>query len=86
MSNQNWYRVPLFPEDQAWLAALKVGDRVHRWLGGFPMSIEVTAIKGDRIVCALWEFDRLTGAEIDEEIGWGPTHGITGSYIRPPGN
>jgi hypothetical protein len=29
-----------------------------------------------------WEFDRETGAEVDEELGWGPG-GVTGLYIEP---
>lgn len=65
------------------LDQLKVGDPVVRTLAGIPMHLKVTAITGDRIICGAWEFDRATGVEIDDDLGWGPAHGFSGSYIQP---
>jgi hypothetical protein len=67
------------------LSAVEPGDTVLRWLGGCssPMPLSVKSVTANRIVCAGgWEFDRATGAEIDETLGWGPG-GMTGSYIEP---
>jgi hypothetical protein len=44
------------------------------------MRLRVTTVTEDRVICGPWEFDRETGAEIDDFLGWGPT--VTGSYIR----
>jgi hypothetical protein len=66
------------------LRGLKVGDPVVRMLGGtIPHDLVVTSIVGDLIVCGAWTFDMQTGAEIDDELGWGPKTG-TGSIIRLP--
>ncbi len=73
--------IPVFPSESAWLDGLRPGDPVHRWLGPMPMKLKVTRVTRDRIICGAWEFDRLTGAEIDEEMGWGREG--TGSWIRP---
>jgi hypothetical protein len=35
------------------------------------MELTVTAVTSNRIMCGDWEFDLLTGAEIDEFLGWG---------------
>jgi len=66
------------------LAEIAVGDFVLRWFGGLPkpMPLKVTQLTADRIICGAWEFDRQTGAEIDEDLGWGPDR-ITGSFIEP---
>lgn len=57
-----------------------VGDTVFRFIGNAILRpIQVTAVTDERIVCGAWEFDKRTGAEIDELLGWGPT--LTGSYI-----
>jgi len=69
---------------------MNVGDKVTRFLGGIPMDLKVTEITDDTIVCGPWTFDKKTGAEIDEEIGWGPPtpeepNRMTGSYIKMPG-
>jgi hypothetical protein len=58
-----------------------VGDSVFRWFPEIyaPMELKVTAVTADRIICAGWQFDRETGAEIDEFLGWGPTG--SGTYI-----
>lgn len=67
--------MPLLPE-------LKVGQYVTRFLAGsIPMTLHVTSITDDRILCGEYEFDRKTGAEIDDFLGWGPPPKMTGSYI-----
>ena len=43
------------------------------------MSLKVTALTQDRIICGCWEFSRRNGAEIDEDIGWNEQQ--TGSFI-----
>ncbi len=66
---------------------IKVGGTITRWLGGsIPLELMVTAITDDRI-CGEWEFDKATGAEIDEFMGWGPPpkFAMTGSFIKMPG-
>mgnify|MGYP001572383740 CR=1 FL=1 len=66
------------------MMALTIGDVVTRWLAGtLPMLLRVTEVRADRIVCGAWEFDPACGAEIDEDIGWGPPPGQTGSFIEP---
>ncbi len=61
---------------------LQVGDSVTRWLAGtIPMPLKVTAVSDTVIECHDWTFDRATGAEIDEDLGWGPPPRMTGSYI-----
>jgi hypothetical protein len=64
------------------LSSVVVGDTVLRWLSGIgePLRLRVTTVTEDRVICGLWEFDRETGAEIDDFLGWGLT--VTGSYIR----
>lgn len=48
---------------------LKVGDKVTRMLcGSIPMVLRVTDITEDRIICGAWEFDKITGFEIDDMI------------------
>lgn len=61
------------------LQDVKVGDTVTRNLCGMEMELKVTEITENRIICGSWEFDKKSGAEIDEELGWGPT--MTGSFI-----
>ncbi len=60
---------------------VQVGDTVIRYLSSqkIPMYLLVTEVTNDRIVCGDWEFDRLTGHEIDEFLGWDVGH--TGSWI-----
>ena len=62
---------------------VEVGDTVTRMFGFHPMELKVTAVTADLIVCGDhgWTFDRKTGAEVDDEIGWGPKHGVTGSHL-----
>ena len=60
--------------------AVKPGDRVHRYLAGvIRLPMTVTAVDDERIHCGDWTFCRVTGAEVDERLGWGPAG--TGSYI-----
>lgn len=65
------------------MMAVRVGDHVMRMLAGrIPMPLKVTAMTADRIICGEWQFDRETGAEIDDDLGWGPPPRVTGSYIE----
>lgn len=59
------------------------GDIVTRMLAESPMELRVTEITDDKIVCGWWEFDRATGAEIDDDLNWGPPPKFTGSYLKP---
>jgi hypothetical protein len=68
---------------------VKVGDIVVRNLAGIPMELIVSAVTDKLIICGGdekdhigWWFDRATGAEIDEELGWGPEFGRTGSFLQ----
>ncbi|HLX33819.1 MAG TPA: hypothetical protein VKR30_01105 [Candidatus Limnocylindrales bacterium] len=75
------------PDDPPW-RSIKVGDVVIRMLGGAPMNLAVSAVDEQLIECGGphgWHFARDTGWEVDDEIGWGPAHGMTGSYLLPPG-
>jgi hypothetical protein len=63
---------------------LKVGDEVIRWLAGeIPHRLKVTKISKGIVSCGDWTFDERTGAEIDDDLGWGPPPKMTGSYIVP---
>jgi len=75
------------------LRDLEVGDKVVRLMGGLEMPGTVMFIEEDLIYVAcegtegwskesLWRFDRDTGCEEDEDLGWGKEYGVTGSYIR----
>lgn len=84
-----------FAVDHEWLRGLKPGDRAVRMLAGVvACDVEVVrvehlrltvrpaeAAERERFPGAEWDFCRGTGAEIDEELGWGPETGITGSYL-----
>lgn len=64
------------------LFQINVGDEVVRYLAGeLRMELTVTEVTHDRIICGDWEFDRTTGAEIDDVLDWGPPPKSTGSYI-----
>lgn len=69
--------------------AIGVGDTVTRLLAGsVPMTLVVTGVDERFIHCGGpggWKFDRSTGIEVDEELGWGPQFGISGSYLVPQG-
>lgn len=72
------------------LRDLKPGDKVTRMLAGtIPMKMEVLEVSDTIIKCgaldcpgADWEFDRATGAEVDELLNWGPPPKMTGSFLR----
>ena len=82
MPYEKWQEYPMLAEDLVWLAQLKVGDPVCRWLGTCPMDLVVTEIRADRIVCQAWEFSPITGGELDEDLKWDGYQ--TGSIIRQP--
>lgn len=66
--------------DVKFIATLRVGDPVVRLLAGtIPMKLKVTDIDDRFIHCGDWKFDRATGAEVDEDLGWGPNG--TGSFL-----
>jgi len=60
---------------------MKVGDKVTRLLAeSIPMKLTITAIDEEFIHCGGgWKFDKITGAEVDEFLGWGNER--TGSYL-----
>jgi hypothetical protein len=62
---------------------ITVGMQVKRILAGsIPMDLLVSEVTDTRIICGPYEFDKKTGAEIDEDLGWGPETGHTGSYLK----
>lgn len=69
--------------DKTKLLLVKAGDEVTRVLAGvlkMPMKVsEVT--KNEILTAGGWKFNRDTGLEIDEDLGW---DGITttGSYLQ----
>ena len=69
------------------LREVRVGDTVTRLLAGsIPMKLVVSDVDEHLIYCGGpggWKFDRDSGVEVDEELGWGPQFGITGSYLIP---
>lgn len=72
---------------------LEPGTKVTRMLGrDLPMEMTIEKVDGGLYYCSVpqlegehWTFDVHTGDEVDEEIGWGPKFGVTGSYIILPG-
>jgi hypothetical protein len=77
-------------------AHLQVGDQVKRLLAGvivMPMvvikvdekTITCNAIEENgSIVEGEWKFDRDTGVEEDEYLGWGRTYSVSGSKLLLP--
>jgi hypothetical protein len=63
--------------------SVKTGDVVTRMLAGvIPCELNVTDVDDKLIHCGPWTFDRVTGAEVDEDLGWGPGPGQhTGSFL-----
>jgi len=58
------------------------GDVVTRMLAGVvPMELTVTKVGETLIHCGEWTFDRETGVEEDDELGWGKEHRYTGSFL-----
>ena len=71
---------------------VKVGDRVlrkfpgqHDFESGFTVELVVTEVDDELIYCGPkgvgWSFDRLSGAEVDHDLRWGPMYGITGTFL-----
>lgn len=67
---------------------LKPGDEFTRNLCGLKMSMTVLGVANGVISAratfgpAGYQFDAKTGAEIDEDLKWGPKFGATGSFIE----
>ena len=59
---------------------IKVGDKVTRIMAGMKMSLIVTDLSEFFIFCGDWKFDRQTGVEIYEELGW--DNEGSGSYLK----
>lgn len=59
---------------------VKVGQKVIRYISSarIPMPMLVTAVDETLIYCGDWTFDRRTGAEIDEALGWTGTPDASG--------
>ena len=64
---------------------MQIGDEVTRNMAGIKIKFKITELTSERIICGPWEFDRRTGAEIDDDLGWGPYPKMTGSYIEECG-
>jgi hypothetical protein len=77
---------------------LKAGSTITRLLAGtIPMPMRVLRVDARLIYCTpkemslkaavrrnlIWTFDRETGAEVDDDLRWGPAYGITGSFLVP---
>lgn len=62
----------------------KVGEIVNRVMGyeGPTMSLKITEVHDEHFCCGPWTFDIATGAEIDEDLDWGPPPKNTGTYIQ----
>lgn len=73
------------------MAELKVGDKVTRLLSAakVPMVQTITNVTDTEYWTGVpgvddhWTFDKATLVEIDHDLGWGPSYGITGSYLLP---
>lgn len=71
---------------------VSINEILIRKLGGvLDMEMRVVKIEDGVIHCTAvdeptqditWEFDQVTGAEIDEDLRWGPKYGVTGSFLR----
>ncbi len=62
---------------------LRVGDVVVRMLAGtLPMKLQVSEVTEQLVVCSAWQFDKATGAEINEELGSGPRSLMTRELYR----
>lgn len=60
---------------------VKAGDTVTRMIcGTMPMQLKVTKVDETLIHCGDWTFDRITGGEVDEDLGW--TAHRTGSVLK----
>lgn len=69
------------PVNKEFLDSLKVGDIVTRMLAGVvAINLRVTALDDKLITCGAWTFNRATGGEVDEYLGWDGV-GHTGSML-----
>lgn len=57
-----------------------VGDTVTRVMTGTNRPLRVSLIDDEFYHCGPWKFDKQTGAEVDEALGW--TKHLTGSYLK----
>lgn len=68
---------------------VRPGDTVIRLVGDVPVPLRVTAVDERFIYCGPptsgWKFDKSTGVEVDEELGWGPDLGVSGSWLLAVG-
>ncbi len=64
------------------MAEMKIGDTVTRNLAGAEMRLKVSDVTEDLIICGPWSFCKKTGAEVDEDLDWGPPPKRTGSFIK----
>lgn len=63
---------------------IKPGDQVTRLIcGTMPMELNVTRVDDKLIHCGPWTFDRVTGGEVDEDLGW--TAYSSGSVLKREG-
>jgi hypothetical protein len=70
-------------EEEMTLKNPRTGDVVYRMLSGdIEMPLIVRAVRDDKVICGSWEFDLVTGAEIDDMLDWGPPPKHTGSFLR----
>lgn len=69
------------PEQFPPFQLVEVGELVGRKFAGMIMPLFVSELTDTLIICGGWKFDRATGAEVDEELGWGPLPLITGSFL-----
>lgn len=61
---------------------LKVGNIAVRNFCGRLQSWKVTEVTDELITIGMgWTFDPQTGWEVDDDCGWGPKYGRTGSYL-----
>ena len=44
------------------------------------MQLEVTELTEKEIICGSWKFSKITGGEIDEDLGWDGIN--TGSILE----
>ncbi len=67
---------------------ITAGDFVTRNMGGALMDLRVTEVDEDFIYCGPkdkgWKFSRLTGFEVDEDLGW--TAHMSGSRLVEGGS
>lgn len=71
---------------------IKPGDKVVRLLAGVAKQPLIVTKVDERLIhccfgcdqageCRGWTFDRITGIEVDRDLGWGLEYGVSGSYL-----